>query len=94
MSECPGLMLEDFVSWKHSVSEDWIGFKDLIHVYEPYRESIENWLLDFDDEGHSWRGYAANSPVDNIPELHKAIEELERKSCYIPTTPKGTSSND
>lgn len=33
-------------------------FKQIVAVVEGHRESIEDWLLDFDEEKHSWRGYA------------------------------------
>lgn len=36
---------------------------EIVSHFEPYREPVENWLMDFDDESQSWRDYAAHGPV-------------------------------
>jgi len=60
MSEIPGYTLEEYVEWNH-------GFinPELLSKYEPYREDIENWLDDFDEETQSWRGYCCQLLKDN-----------------------------
>jgi hypothetical protein len=60
MSEIPGYTLEEYVDW-----DNWgICTPELMEKYEPYREVIENWLDDFDEENMSWRGYAAYCPIN------------------------------
>ena len=56
MSERPGLDMEDYVAdelgiFHRSVSE-------VVVLFEPYRESVEQWLADFDPETQSWRAYS------------------------------------
>lgn len=59
MSEIPGYTLEKYIEWNHYYIND-----DLLAKYEPFREVIEDWLDDFDEENQSWRGYAGNCPID------------------------------
>jgi len=35
-------------------------FSELLNIFEPYRETVERLLCDFDEENQSWRGYAGN----------------------------------
>jgi len=38
-------------------------FTKVVEAFEPYREQVEDWLMDFDEENQSWRDYAGYSPV-------------------------------
>ena len=38
-------------------------FAKVVAPFEPYRDSVERWLMDFDDENQSWRDYAGTPPV-------------------------------
>ena len=41
-------------------------FAKVLAPFEPYRERVENWLLDFDEDNQSWRDYAAYAPVQDV----------------------------
>lgn len=49
-------------------------FAPLVAVFEPHREDVENWLLDFDEENQSWRDYAGYCPIPK--ELYRAGGEV------------------
>ena len=38
-------------------------FAKVLEHFEPYREQVENWLMDFEEDRQSWRDYAGYSPV-------------------------------
>jgi len=52
-------------------------FKEIVELFEDYREQVENSLDSFDEENQGWRGYASYA-FDFLPdELHeKALEIL------------------
>lgn len=54
MSTCPGVTLEALLDWEYSKVTP-----ELVMLYEPHREAIESWLLDFDEEQQGWRTYAS-----------------------------------
>lgn len=39
-------------------------FSEIVTIYEPYRESIESRLGDFNEDTQSWRGYAEVVDID------------------------------
>jgi hypothetical protein len=54
-------------------------FADVLSPFEPYRESVENWLMDFDEEYQSWRDYSFYSPVPNEV-FEQANESLKQRN--------------
>ena len=42
-------------------------FGQILEVFEPYREQIEYWLSNFDDDTMSWRDYAGYGGIDDLP---------------------------
>lgn len=71
MSSIPGYTLEKYVGWLlNLVLDESSGERDLQRLtapFEPWRELVESRLLDFDEERHSWRGYAG-SAFEFIPD--------------------------
>lgn len=55
--------LEEFVKWNHK----GVIFPELLALYEPYRDTIEWWLDQFDDT-QSWCDYAGACPVE-VPDV-------------------------
>ncbi len=64
-------------------------FEDIVHLFEEYRERVEDKLIDFSEEEHgSWRDYAGYN-FDFIPEsLDIAVAELVKKFKESPPTSK------
>ena len=65
MSSCPGYTLEDLIDWEYGYTTP-----ELIALYEEHRNSIEDWLLAFDEQETGWRTYASYwldmFPVDKV----------------------------
>lgn len=57
-------------------------FKNIVSMYEQYRESIEDRLADFDEETQSWRSYADHVDSDVPSNVSDAI-----KLMLNPTSP-------
>lgn len=53
-------------------------FSPIVALYEPYREMVEDRLLDFDEDTQSWRSYAEHVDTD-VPERvgDQAIEMVK-----------------
>lgn len=43
-------------------------FKVIVEMFEPYRKSIQSRLDDFDEDKHSWRGYAGDA-FEYLPDI-------------------------
>lgn len=56
MSSSPGLTLEEYLKWYFRVDNDLD--KELLAIFEEYREPVEAMLLDFNEDSQSWRGYS------------------------------------
>lgn len=54
MSSCPGVTLEAYLSWYFRSQIE----PALLAIFEEHRQSVEDMLLDFDEEARSWRGYS------------------------------------
>jgi hypothetical protein len=73
MSSIPGYTLEDFLEDELYGA---IPSVEMVALCEPYRESVEYALDDFDQETQSWRDYSSGV-ADHIPEkVWFKIEEL------------------
>ncbi|MCY1337425.1 hypothetical protein D9M68_18950 [compost metagenome] len=51
----------------------------VVSLYEPYRETIEDRLLDFDEEEQSWRSYAEHVDSDVTEEINEAAKQLVKE---------------
>lgn len=54
-------------------------FKEIISLYLPYRQVIEERLADFDEETQSWRGYAEVVDLDIPEEVQRKIGQLVKE---------------
>ena len=54
-------------------------FKEIISLYLPYRQVIEERLADFDEETQSWRGYAEVVDPDIPEEVQRKIGQLVKE---------------
>lgn len=55
-------------------------FAAVVAPFEPYRERIEDALLEFDEENQAWRDYAGNA-FDYIPdEVYAVAQSALRRS--------------
>lgn len=55
-------------------------FKSIMSLVESKRDSVEDWLLDFDEENQSWRDYACNVewwPDDVEKQIWDRIKEIQ-----------------
>lgn len=53
-------------------------FATIVEKYEPYREDIEYYLNEFDEETQSWRGYAEVVDMNVPEEVHNEVRLLLR----------------
>ena len=58
MSSSPGYTLEEYLEW-------YFGYltPELLQKHEQYRVAVEYWLMCFNEETQSWRGYASGCPI-------------------------------
>lgn len=63
-----------------------VQFKPLVAMYEPYRETIERRLDDFNEETQSWRGYAEYVDLDVPLEIVEAAQEYVKVLTTAPST--------
>lgn len=66
-----------------------VMFNIVVSMYEPYRETIEELLNDFDEETQSWRGYAEVVDMCVPEEVSNVV-----KSILSSTSSKGVEVED
>lgn len=70
IAEAIGTALE----YRKVLSED--QFQKIVHLFEPYREDTEYWLLNFDEDYQSWRDYAGFSDMRFPKEILEKAKNL------------------
>lgn len=63
-----------------------VQFMPLVAMYEPYRETIERRLGDFNEETQSWRGYAEYVDLDVPLDIVEAAQEYVKVLTTTPST--------
>lgn len=60
-------------------------FKTIINLFEPYREQVEDRLLDFEEDEMSWRSYACYAfdfiPEELDPQVMAILAKLKEESA-------------
>lgn len=77
MSSRDGLDMESWLQDSlFGIGSDDPKFQQIIVLLEPYRDSLENAIFDFDEENQSWRDYrnALWSYID--PEIDDQINRI------------------
>lgn len=93
MSSRPGYTLEDFVGWNFDLELGDPRLPAVVAPFEPYRESVERALSDFDDETQSWRDYACGS-FDFIPDdVYKAGAAAKEQLSNSGDSPKSLTGH-
>ncbi len=61
---------------------------DILAALEPYRESVEYWMGEFDDENQSWRAYRGCVDRQIPAEVRESIDQALAKGGWV-HTPSG-----